>query len=149
MNFKKAQAGFTLIELMIVVAIIGILASIALPAYQTYTKKARFSEVIIATSGVKTAVEVCAQAHDSPATCTDANTTDGIAKAVAGAVVAGRVTSVSTSGHAANAVIVTATPAAADGIAATMTYQLTGAYANGKIVWTKDAASGCIAEGIC
>lgn len=57
-NTFKKQQGFTLIELMIVVAIIGILAAIALPAYQNYTNKARFSEVIVATSAIKTAMEV-------------------------------------------------------------------------------------------
>jgi type IV pilus assembly protein PilA len=57
---QKAQSGFTLIELMIVVAIIGILAAIAIPSYQQYTKKAKFTEVIQATSAVKTAVEICA-----------------------------------------------------------------------------------------
>lgn len=58
---KKVQQGFTLIELMIVVAIIGILAAIALPAYQDYTRKAEFTETVVATGPVKTAVEICTQ----------------------------------------------------------------------------------------
>ncbi|MDD4929697.1 MAG: prepilin-type N-terminal cleavage/methylation domain-containing protein [Gallionella sp.] len=57
---KNVQKGFTLIELMIVVAIIGILAAVAIPAYGNYTKKAKFTEVTMATQAVKTAVEICA-----------------------------------------------------------------------------------------
>ena len=56
----KKQTGFTLIELMIVVAIVAILAAIALPAYQTYTKKARATELTSAMAATKTALEVCA-----------------------------------------------------------------------------------------
>ncbi|MEZ6968076.1 prepilin-type N-terminal cleavage/methylation domain-containing protein [Aeromonas sp. S11(2024)] len=57
----KKQSGFTLIELMIVVAIVAILAAVALPAYQNYTKKAKMAELISLTGGAKTAIEVCVQ----------------------------------------------------------------------------------------
>lgn len=53
---KKAQSGFTLIELMIVIAIIGILAAIAIPAYQDYTIRTRVGEAVSLASGAKTAV---------------------------------------------------------------------------------------------
>ncbi len=56
-NMKK-QNGFTLIELMIVVAIIGILAAVALPAYQNYTNRATFSELVLAATPLKTAIEL-------------------------------------------------------------------------------------------
>ena len=53
---RSMQQGFTLIELMIVVAIIGILAAVALPAYQDYTKRAKMSEVILAASACRTTI---------------------------------------------------------------------------------------------
>lgn len=53
---KKQQSGFTLIELMIVVAIIGILAAIALPAYQDYTVRAKVGEIVLAASSARTAL---------------------------------------------------------------------------------------------
>jgi type IV pilus assembly protein PilA len=58
---RSMQKGFTLIELMIVVAIIGILAAVALPAYQDYTVRAKVSEVILAASSGRTAVSEAAQ----------------------------------------------------------------------------------------
>lgn len=57
----KLQKGFTLIELMIVVAIIGILASVALPAYQDYTARAKVSEVVLAASTCRTAISEASQ----------------------------------------------------------------------------------------
>ena len=60
---RSMQKGFTLIELMIVVAIIGILAAVALPAYQDYTVRAKVSEVVLAASGAKLAVAEAAQVN--------------------------------------------------------------------------------------
>ena len=81
MNMKRVQKGFTLIELMIVVAIIGILAAVALPAYQDYTVRAKVSEVILAASSCRTGVTESVQlsapaiaAATLPAACNVAET---------------------------------------------------------------------------
>jgi type IV pilus assembly protein PilA len=63
---KQLQKGFTLIELMIVVAIIGILAAVALPAYQDYTVRAKMSEVILAMSACRTSITEVYQTGGTP-----------------------------------------------------------------------------------
>jgi len=74
---QQAQAGFTLIELMIVVAIIGILAAVAIPAYSDYTAKAKIGSAMSTVDAVKTAVALCAQESGGDLTnCTSA--TNGV-----------------------------------------------------------------------
>ncbi len=141
LSMNKAQQGFTLIELMIVVAIIGILASIALPAYQTYTKKARFTEVVMAATAPKTAVEICAQTQgiQNAAVSNCAGGSNGVPADFTG-VVTGAVNAVSTS----SAGVITVTPNAANGIVVGDTYKLTPtADAQGKINWST-TGSGCL-----
>ncbi len=82
---RRAQAGFTLIELMIVVAIIGILAAVALPAYQDYTVRAKISEVILSASSCRTGITEAVQtsAANIPATALPAACTVTATKYVA------------------------------------------------------------------
>ena len=113
---KTLQKGFTLIELMIVVAIIGILAAVALPAYQDYTVRAKVSELILAASSARTAIAEKLQADPSVTASMGTGVTINVVGKVATAdvndagliVVTGSTASTSTG----QAVTITVTPTA-------------------------------------
>jgi len=127
-QFNKAHAGFTLIELMIVVAIIGILAAIAIPQYQTYVAKSQVARVVGEAGAQKTAVEDCilngrikegpekgqcgGTATGSNLMAKGGNMAEGVDTAVAGQGVpkltiqdTGEATIVATFGHAASTIL--------------------------------------------
>lgn len=142
---RFSQAGFTLIELMIVVAIVGILAAVALPAYAHYMDKAKFSEVIMATHSAKSSVDICVQDKGTPVGCSGTpGNIDGILNDVSGSP-DHYVDSVST---ADGRIIVV--PKATGGITPADTYILRPALdVNSKVQWSVDPASGCIAARLC
>lgn len=147
---QKVQKGFTLIELMIVVAIIGILAAVAVPAYQTYTNKAKFSEVVSAAAPFKLGLEICFQEQGTLAAANCTNGLNGV-PAVTGAPAAGNRVAAG-SGVVGNNGALTAdftmTAIVGDGLNAE-TYILTGTAAaiGTPLVWVKTGS--CVAAGYC
>ncbi|APJ17562.1 type IVa pilus major pilin TapA [Aeromonas hydrophila] len=146
----KKQSGFTLIELMIVVAIVAILAAIALPAYQTYTKKAKFTEVVSAVAPYKTAIEICAQttaaADGTLTTCLSG--TNGVPPDVT--TPNGNVASVvvNAADNSVEATAVGASGAPVNGLEGE-NYILVPTVATGKVNWAASSASTCTTAGIC
>jgi len=138
MTLKQNQKGFTLIELMIVVAIIGILAAIAIPAYSTYTKKAKFTEVISATSALKLDVDLCYAENDALTNCS-AN-----AALIAGAAVGQYVTSASVALG-----VITITSDLASTPTKAYILEPTEDEDAGGLTWDIESTSSCLTDGLC
>lgn len=137
--------GFTLLELMIVVAIVGILAAVAIPSYQGYTKRAKFTEVVQATAPFKMAVVTCAHEHEGLDQCGTAATNGIPADFAAVDANTGYVASVKVS---ANGKITATSQRIKIGQEQAFTYILTPTYqANGQLTWEKQGT--CVQQSLC
>lgn len=150
---KKENRGFTLIELMIVIAIIGILASVAVPQYTRYTKRAKFSEVIQAVADVKVSVTVCYAATNILTLCDDSSTGNGSSSdsdvAAASSTALGNY-------NLANLDVVYINPSSVTIVAVGTSevddkeYHLNGVPQTGSMLWALDeASSNCDEAGLC
>ncbi|SQD79751.1 pilin [Moritella yayanosii] len=141
---KAQQQGFTLIELMIVVAIVAILAGIGMPAYQNYTDRAKFTEVVAATAPIKTGIELCAQIEGitefklTAAGCGELGE-KGIPSAPAASV---ELKSIALSLSSKDIVIT-----ASNNDTTAVTYTLTGTVSQGRVTWI--SGGGCDSLGYC
>ena len=138
------QQGFTLVELLITIAIIGVLAAVAVPQYNLYTDRAAYSEVKLAASPFKQGIVICGAIQQTMANCNTANLNGVPANIAANSSPSTLVNSVTVGAgpNSTTQVDILVTPNAAQGIVATDTYTLRGTMpaGGGVITWAETCA---------
>ncbi len=137
---RSMQQGFTLIELMIVVAIIGILAAVALPAYQDYTTRAKVSELMLSASSARTCVTEAVQSAGGGLSYPAAISVDCV-PAVVGKVVG--------SGTTVSGVVSVAGSTATNSVGVAITITMTPTITNGTLTWTCNGSTAKYVPGSC
>lgn len=140
-NIKQTISGFTLMEVMMVVAIVGILAAVALPSYQSYADRAAYADVVSAAVPARTEVDLCVQIRGA----VECNAIP----AQPGWSVSEMVSDVSISMDGENFLVTVVPGNIRAGIDGEDTYVLRGIPQGGSLQWAVDEASGCLASSLC
>ncbi len=131
---RKIETGFSLIELLVVIIIIAIISSIAIPSYSTYMKRARYSEIVQAAAPYKLSVIECYSQNQDLSNCNSGN------QYIPGSITSGMIKSIIVTNG-----VITITPIDQHGITSADTYILTPTIADGQLTWSK--SGGAIIKG--
>lgn len=138
-------SGFTLIELLIVIAIFGILAAVSFPVYKSYSDRAKFSEVIAATSSYKLAAEIAVQTASATVEQLDAGSFDIPESIEAGNSYGEYLRSI----HMLDGTITATVQDLVGDNGSPINYILQSSINNGRLVWKRSEASSCISAKLC
>ncbi|MFY8327007.1 pilin [Pseudoalteromonas sp. ZZD1] len=138
--------GFSLIELMITIAIMGVLLSLALPAYNNHYKRAKFTEVILATNALQRAVEVCFYTKETLNNC---DTFSKIGASKSDLLAPKRIANIDISNTAGSYKLTSTASSEASLSGAGDTYIMVASINANQIQWELSSASTCISEGTC